>query len=249
MTTVNFDARNDVPQRERINDEAIGQDSLQRQKPEPSAGRQLVVRRQDLVPQRERVLDRASHMLMPLTRYIRNEIRDWSEHEKIEQHMLEPDDILMEVLVEAGEQMAGEQGQHGIFPRLREIARRTIRDRVDAESVRASAERSLDSPVLIAGTDWPDRVTVLRDTLEDPSAVLPESIVEQSETWALLEHSLSYLPERWREIFLLRHVDGWDDDEIANAEGVDAAEVEMISTAARAFLLECLSEGELITTS
>jgi RNA polymerase sigma factor (sigma-70 family) len=208
----------------------------------------VAIRRQDLIPQRERALDRASHMLVPLSRFIKREIRQWSHHGFVEEHLIDTDDVLMTAIIEAGEQLTAQPGSNGIYPWLRRITQQKIREEVAAESERAELVRSLDAPVRIAGVDWPDRAVALREVLADPGAVLPETIIEQKETWEVLDHALNQLPERWREIFLLRTVDAWDDDEIAAVEGMDVSDVELINVAARAFLRERLLETELAVT-
>ena len=205
----------------------------------------LATRELDRLVERRRAMDRASHMLVPLSRFIDREIRQFANQGAIEEGLVETEDVLMSAIISAQEDLPAHIDARGVFPFLRRISQKHIRQAVRAETERAATERSLDAPIRLAGSDWPDRVLLLREVLADQSAVLPEDVIEQEDTWALLESALNSLPERWREVFLLRAVDAWDDDEIANAEGIDVADVELINLAARAYLRECLRDSEL----
>jgi RNA polymerase sigma factor (sigma-70 family) len=206
----------------------------------------LAVRDQDLLQKREVALRQTSHMLVPLSRYIKDEIRRWSETDIVEGHLVEPDDVLMETIVEAADRLSELPSTTGVYPLLRSLTRKAVRQAVEKTAERVETEQSLHAPIRIAGEDWPDRALLLKDVLADPKAVLPEEIAAQAELRALLQEGLDQLPVRWREIFLLRSVDAWDDDEIAAAEGIDVSEVEMINVAARAFLREYFWENELL---
>jgi RNA polymerase sigma-70 factor, ECF subfamily len=205
----------------------------------------LATRELDLIVQRRRVMDQTSHMLVPLSRFIEREIRHWADEGRIEDGMVETEDVLMAAIISAQEQLPIDSIKPGMYPWLRRISQKQIRNVVRGEEERATTERSLEAPIRRVGPDWPDRVLLLREVLADQSAVLPEKVIEQSETWQLLEHAVDHLPERWREVFLLRSVDAWDDDEIALAEGIEVEDVELINLAARAYLREYLRESEL----
>jgi RNA polymerase sigma factor (sigma-70 family) len=204
----------------------------------------LATRELDKVLERRTTLERASHMLVPLSRFIDRELRKYVDEGRIEAELVEIEDILMAAIVTAHEELPDQIDSRGLYPWLRRVSQSHVRRAAHVEEERAQNERSLDAPIRIAGPEWPDRVLLLREVLADQSAVLPEEILQQREVVALLEDALDSLPERWREVFLLRSVDAWDDDEIAAVEGIDTAEVEIINLAARAYLRERLRESE-----
>jgi DNA-directed RNA polymerase specialized sigma24 family protein len=192
----------------------------------------------------KRAIDRASKLLVPLSRFIKSELRRVRDDGRLEYSAIDADDVLMSSIIEAEAQLDAQVATAGTYPWLRKIALEKLHQTIEAEAERASMEKSLEMPIERGGQDWPDNVLLLREVLADANAVLPDVVVERDETWRILEHALGELPERWREVFLLRSVDAWDDDEIARAEGIDVAEVEVINTAARAFLRESLRESE-----
>lgn len=211
-----------------------------------SADTALATREPDRLERRRQAIDRASHMLVPLSRFIKREVRLRTDRGEVEEQLVDPDDVLMSAVVAVLEEYPSKAEATGIYPWLRRTSNRIVRQSALEEAERARTERSLESPIQIAGPDWPDHVQVLREVLADPNAVLPEHVLGDREKWALMEAVLDNLPERWREVFLLRSVDAWDDDEIAKAEGIDVTEVEMINLAARAYLRESMRECELL---
>jgi DNA-directed RNA polymerase specialized sigma24 family protein len=206
----------------------------------------LVVREQDALQRRELALKQTTHMLVPLSRFIKDEIRRRSDQGAVEARLIDSEDILMATMIEAAERLPELPSTIGIYPWLRRLTQKTVRETVGATAEQVELESSLEAPIRVAGTDWPDRALLLIEVLEDPNAVVPEELLERQETRKLLEHGLDQLPARWREVFLLRSVDAWDDDEIAAAEGIDVSEVELINIAARAFLRDYFQENELL---
>ncbi len=142
-------------------------------------------------------------------------------------------------------QNAQDAPQQGLFRWLRRLARQVIRTSIDAERRRIEHERSLEEPVAILGEEWPDQVVRLIDILADPHAELPEDLLLTHETQALLEQALDRLPELWREVFLMRTVDGWNEDIVAEAEGIPVEQVRSIVEISRAFLAEALRDMQL----
>jgi DNA-directed RNA polymerase specialized sigma24 family protein len=199
----------------------------------------------ETIPQQQMALDQATNLIVPLARYTRAEAQRWADLGVIEETLIDEEDMIAETILAAAERAGREGMPRAVFPWLRGIAREQVRQMVEAETERADVERSLDAPVKIGGEDWPDRAVLLRQVLADPNALLPDEIIEHRETWRLLEHAIARLPERWREIFLLRTVDAWDDDEIALAEDVTVEEIEFINLAARAFLRDLLLDSPL----
>jgi DNA-directed RNA polymerase specialized sigma24 family protein len=195
--------------------------------------------------QRQLVVEHATNLLVPLSRFIMSEIQHQTDLGMVEEGLVDVEDILAATVVATAERAGAEGMPAALYPWLRRIAREQVQASVVAEAERSEVERSLDAPVKIAGEEWPDRAVLLKDVLADPNSLLPEEILEHRETWALLEHAIARLPERWREIFLLRTVDAWDDDEIALAEGVTVEEIELINLSSRAFLREYLQDSPL----
>lgn len=206
----------------------------------------LATRDLDRIDRRRQIMDQTSHILVPLSRFVEREIERLEAQGSIEKSLLDAEDVLMAVLTRAQDEIPDDITMPGIYPWLRQISLEHIAAAVESESERAFLERSLDSTIRRAGPDWPDHVLLLREVLADRNAVLPEEVIEQRVIWRILEHALDYLPERWREVFLLRSVDGWDDDVIAKTEGIDVRDVEMINIASRAYLRECLRDCQYL---
>lgn len=179
--------------------------------------------------------------IRPLRRFVRRELGRWVALGAIPPNTLSEDELVDMVFVRAL-QHAQEAPQQGLFRWLRRLARRVIRNSIDAERRRIEHERSLEEPVATLGEEWPDQVVRLIDILADPHAELPEDLLLAQETQAVLDQALDRLPELWREVFLMRTVDGWDDRSIAEAEGIPVEQVRSIVEISRAFLAEALRE-------
>lgn len=70
----------------------------------------------------------------------------------------------------------------------------------------------------------------------DPLTWGAPGVLEERETLALLEHALRALPAPYREVFLLRTLDGWAYERIANTLGVPVGTVRSRLNRARAAL-------------
>jgi RNA polymerase sigma factor (sigma-70 family) len=198
------------------------------------------------IAHRREVMDQLTRYFVPLSRFVERELQLLTDGGAVEASSVDPEDVLMSVIVEAQEDIPENISSPGIFPWLREVCHRHIQEITSMAQERDSREQSLETPQSHFGTDWPDRVLVLREVLANPNAIIPDDFLEQEVTRRILDNALLYLPERWREVLLLRSVDGWDDDEIAQAEGIDVQEVELINLAARAYLRECLRDCDLL---
>uniref|UniRef100_A0A831TBW8 Sigma-70 family RNA polymerase sigma factor n=1 Tax=Thermorudis peleae TaxID=1382356 RepID=A0A831TBW8_9BACT len=177
----------------------------------------------------------------PLRRFIRREIGRYVAFGVLPSGMLSEEDVTDTVLLRALQHWR-EAPERGLFRWLRRTARRTVRQLVEQERRRIAHERSLEEPVAYQGDEWPDQVVRLIDILADPHAELPEDLLLTQETQAVLDQALDRLPELWREVFLMRAVDGWDDRTIAEAEGIPVEQVRSIVEISRAFLAEALRE-------
>lgn len=91
----------------------------------------------------------------------------------------------------------------------------------------AKVTRSLDTPVEEGGVS----PALLRDWRPIPSEAL-----ERTELRALLQRAVGKLPEHYREIFLLRDVEGLDGAEAAQALGITLANVKVRLHRARIML-------------
>ncbi|MCX7623282.1 MAG: sigma-70 family RNA polymerase sigma factor [Thermomicrobium sp.] len=176
----------------------------------------------------------------PLRRFVRREIGRFVAFGVLPAGILDDSDVTDTVLVRALQHWQ-EAPERGLFRWLRRTARRTVRQLVEQERRRIEHERSLEEPVGYQGDEWPDQVVRLIDILADPKAEIPEDVVLGEETQRVLDEALDRLPETWREVFLLK-VDGWDDEQIAVAEGLTKEQVVRIVEASRAFLADLLRE-------
>lgn len=176
----------------------------------------------------------------PLRRFVRREIGRFIAFGVVPSGALHDQDVTDTVLLRALQHWR-EAPERGLFRWLRRTARRVVRQLVEEERRRIEHERSLEEPVAYQGDEWPDQVVRLIDILADPTARLPEDVIMAGEVQRLLDEALDRLPETWREVFLLK-VDGWADDQIAEAEGISPEQVSRMVKASRAFLAELLRE-------
>jgi RNA polymerase sigma factor (sigma-70 family) len=195
-----------------------------------------------LAEERRILATRLVDQVRPLRRFVRRELARAVALGTVPPGVLDELELVDTVLVRAL-QHAREAPQDGLFRWLRRLARRVMRSTVEAERRRLEHERSLDEPVAVLGEEWPDQVVRLIDLLADPTAELPEELLLTQETRSLLDQALDRLPEQWREVFLLRAVDRWDDATIASAEGMPVDQVRSIVEISRAFLAEALRES------
>jgi DNA-directed RNA polymerase specialized sigma24 family protein len=198
------------------------------------------------IVQRREVMDQLTRYFVPLRRFVDRELHALIDEGYVEAESVDPEDVLMSAIVQAQEDIPADISSPGVFQWLREVCRSRIQEMTSTAHEQGVHEESLDAPQSLYGTDWPEHVLILREVLADPNALIPDAVLQQKLTKAILDQTLRYLPERWREVFLLRSVDAWDDDEIALAEGIDVQEVELINLAARAYLRECLRDCALL---
>lgn len=193
-----------------------------------------------LAERRAAIVESASRLFGPMTRYVRGELGRLIDLGEIEPGMVEPEDVVISAYLRAVDEAATSPEGPALYPWLRRIARNEVSAAVRQAAARARREASLETPVEVADDVWPDRVVRLIDVLADPRSQLPEEVIEHEATRRLLNRTLAKLPERWREMFLLSAVDGWSDSEIARVEGVSPREVGPLVDASRAFLREWL---------
>lgn len=197
--------------------------------------------------QRAVVIESGLELIVPLRRFVEGELLGWVDPDVVEMHAIEVDEIVADVYLEAVEQADSAPVARAFYTWLRRIARRQVRNAVLALDERAERERSIYLTVsdtdIDADDEWPDDVTQLIDILADPNAVMPEELLEREELQAAIARVLIRLPEQWREIYLMNVVDGWNQEDISNAEGIDSAEVDWKIRMTREFLRSWIEEA------
>lgn len=196
--------------------------------------------------QRATVLEGGLRLLAPLRRFVRHEFERQNAEWLLARNELSVDDILGATLTAAIEQSETAPAEDGLYHWLRRLAQREVQLAHDEYREEQRSEQSVETPLSVVGAVWPTHIRRLKNILADPTATLPEEVVEHEETAAVLAEVLGRLPERWREVFLLQAVDGWTDAEIADVEGLDPADVSWIAQASRAFAREWVETGHLI---
>lgn len=194
-----------------------------------------------LAARRASVIEEGLRFFGPLRRFVRHEIERWTDPIDIDAGAVSIDDVVAATYVAAVDNADSAPNARAFYTWLRRIARREARAAVLEQDELRRMEVSLYEPaatVHLGG--WPDHVVRLVSILADPNARLPEEELERAETWEALRSLFRKMPEQWREVFLLSAVDGWSDEEIAEAEGIEAQAVRATTESARAFLREWL---------
>jgi RNA polymerase sigma-70 factor (ECF subfamily) len=192
----------------------------------------------ELARQRAIVIERGLQFFGPLRRFVRQEYTLWAGASSDEPPV---DDLVAAIYLAAVDNAEDAPSARAFYLWLRRIGRREIRAAIiDRERIEAM-ERSLESPVATVG-EWPDHVIRLINVLADPSAVIPEDLLEQEDSRRMVEALLARLPERWREVFLLRVVDGWTVEAIAAAEQIEAGDVRALIESSRMALRSWLED-------
>jgi RNA polymerase sigma factor (sigma-70 family) len=194
-----------------------------------------------LAAQRGAVIEQGLRFFGPLRRFVRHEAELWADPVALDSGQLPIDDIIASIYLSAVDEADSAPSARAFYTWLRRIARREVRLVILEQQRLQRRELSLETPVAVVG-EWPDHALTLIATLADPNAVLPEDVLEQREARRVMNTMLAKLPERWREVFLLSAVDGWPEDEVAAAEGIDPGAVRSIVAATRAFLRDWLRD-------
>jgi RNA polymerase sigma factor (sigma-70 family) len=121
----------------------------------------------------------------------------------------EGDEVLQDVLVKALEAERRQGPPRDWAPWLTRIAVNTCRDRRRAGWWRRFRR-------------WSEQVETVPLIDAAPS---PEDMVIGRETWTRIWRAFRSLPDRQREVFVLRHVEGWSGPEIAAALGISPGSV------------------------
>lgn len=195
--------------------------------------------------QRAAVIEAGLELVVPLRRFIDNELHSWVDQTMIDRRVIEVDDIMADVYIEAVEQAGTAPVARAFYTWLRRIARRQVRNAVLAVDQQAARETSGNRSVVVEDEEWPVEVLHLFETLADPNAELPAELLEQSELQDAIAPHLARLPEQWREIFLLSTVDGWETNEIADLEGLDVTGTNHRIAVARELLRSWMEEAML----
>lgn len=139
---------------------------------------------------------------------------------------VDPSDIVQQALVDAWRGQAGFRGT--THPErlawLRTILTRAImrhdRDLLKTEKRGAGREKTLQSAI--------DRDSVLLQNLAIGKERDPRSIAENAEQTLVLAETLEKLPDDYRQVLALRHIDGLSHDEIAKRIGRSTAATRML---------------------
>jgi RNA polymerase sigma factor (sigma-70 family) len=181
--------------------------------------------------------------LRPLLNFVRRRLRYHEALGELAPGELRAEDVVDAVLLEAvhsGERPAGVS----TYPWLRRLARRVLGreiERARRHRRELSLERPLHpGPAAASEGDLPPLRLV--DILPDPSAPIPDQVLEQAEFQRALARLLGQVPDSWREPFLLHTADGYGLRAIAELEGVSVPEVRRRIEQARRFLRARLAE-------
>jgi len=123
--------------------------------------------------------------------------------------------------------------KHKIIDRIRKIPRDPLAD--------------LRNPELQDSYPFEELGQWKNEEAQKPWNVSPEKIAEQKEFMSVLEKCLSRLPDRMRNIFLLREVDGFNRKEICEQLELTSSNVGVLLHRARLALRECLQKKWLKT--
>jgi RNA polymerase sigma factor (sigma-70 family) len=195
------------------------------------------------VMDRSAFVERAVALLRPLLNFARSEVEAQVALGNLPPGAVSPEDVVDEALLEALRHV-DEAPQDRLYPWLRGFVRRAIGRQVEEAGRRRQEERSLYEPIdtdrpASWGHVWP---RLLIDILPDPTAEIPDQVVESEEFQQLLAKLLRQLPLIWREPFLLHVRDGLSLPEVARLEGVPVAEVRRRIERGREYLRTHLAE-------
>lgn len=199
----------------------------------------------ELARRRNEVIETGLTFFGPLRRFVQHEVAHWRAIDGFTQASAPVDDVVATIYLAAVERAEEAPNARAFYTWLRRIGRREVRAALLEQERLARVEVSLQQPVMTVG-EWPDRVVRLITLLADPTAEIPEDMLIADEDTAVLDALLTKLPERWREVFLLRVVDGWEPDAIAEAEGIAAGDVRAIVESSRTFLRDWLEENTAV---
>ncbi len=199
----------------------------------------------DLARRRNEVIESGLTFFGPLRRFVQREVAHWRAIDGFAPASAPVDDIVATIYLAAVERADEAPHARAFYTWLRRIGRREVRAALLEQERLSRIEVSLQQPAITVG-EWPDRVVRLIAVLADPTAEIPEDALIAGEETAILDALLDKLPERWREVFLLRVVDGWEQEAIAEAEGIAAGDVRAIVESSRTFLRDWLEENAAV---
>jgi RNA polymerase sigma factor (sigma-70 family) len=204
---------------------------------------QALVVTEDTYAHRAAVIESGMELIVPLRRFVERELQDWIAPEILQNGVVEVDDVVADIYLAAVDHAETAPVARAFYTWLRRIARREVRRTVLANDERAQRERSIYGVVSDYDEEWPEDVAQLIDLLADPNAELPEDMLERDEAREVLASVLMRLPEQWREIFLMKVVDGLQSEEISTFEGIDPQEVNWKVAMSREFLRSWLEQA------
>ena len=181
--------------------------------------------------------------LRPLVNYARRRIRYYESTGELAPGFVHPIEVVDQALVEALRRYRELPPDSPLYPWLRRFVRRVLNNLV-REARQRRREISLEQPI---GGNYDsdylmERPIRLMDVLPDPTAPIPEEIIERREFQSALASIIGHLPESWREPFLMHMVDGMSVEEIARIEGQKPEDIRYRIELARNYLKEMLTE-------
>lgn len=197
--------------------------------------------------QRAAVIEYGLELIVPLRRFVEQEVSRWIDPAQLHNNVLEIDDVVADTYLAAVDQAETAPVARAFYTWLRRIARRQVRAAVLEFHERQRVEQSLNvtvrTPLAELDEEQHEELLQLIEVLADPKAVLPEDLVERREVQDALAQFLVKLPEQWREVFLMKAVDGWHPDDIAAYEGLDPQQVTWQVAMSREFLRSWIDEA------
>ena len=141
------------------------------------------------------------------------------------------EELAQETFVRAYTAIGSFRGESQVRTGLLQIAINLCRDQGRSEKRR---------PVVVS-VDQPHPVRNPRDTLVDDTGHDPLRTLEQKEVAARLERELLQLPAEYREVFLLKHVEGLSYEAISRVTGVSVGTLKVRAHRSRRMLRERLT--------
>lgn len=190
------------------------------------------------------IIAQAEPLVDALGIYVRREVLAAIDNEQVEPYALDIEDVIAATYLRALDRADEAPIAGGIYPWLRRIANATVQAFIDTAAEQQELEASLDAAmpreIVLGEEDWHQTYVPLIDRLPDETALQPEEVVVDRMAGRSLAQVFARIPEREREVFMLKVVDGWDDDDIAAVEGVDPDDVPRMVERTRRLLRDWL---------
>ncbi|MHB1134225.1 MAG: RNA polymerase sigma factor [Chloroflexota bacterium] len=164
-----------------------------------------------------------ARQLRELADWVRRRLQSQADAQGVDPGRLAVDEIVDEAYAVALRHQSEHDGRAPSPRLLRDLARTVIGREVARLRTAGQREVSLDTPVVGAlglGAAQAEEDLTLADLLADPTAPLPEEVVEHDELEGYLDQAFTELPPAWREVFYLHAIDGLALPAVAGLMGV-----------------------------